>query len=237
LAFLGVLGVLAVKEWFRIHRQDAKSAKNFAKQNSFQESKNLRISSTNSIPKGKETMMKKHSFALVLVVVFGALSLAQDSPQKRGAAAAHKSPMMAVSADTLKWGPPPADWVQGSPPPEFSGPRKSQWAVVSGDPSKPGAPFVIRVKSPDGERVPPHWHPQDENLTVLQGTFFLGSGEKFDQSAGHELKAGAYGFMPKKMWHFGWSKGETIVQVHGIGPFKINLGKQEDAAGKPAGSQ
>jgi hypothetical protein len=30
---------LAVKEWYRIHRQDAKDAKNFAKQNSFQESK------------------------------------------------------------------------------------------------------------------------------------------------------------------------------------------------------
>jgi hypothetical protein len=41
LAILGVLGVLAVKEWFRIHRQDAKSAKNFAKQNSFQESKDF----------------------------------------------------------------------------------------------------------------------------------------------------------------------------------------------------
>src|SRR5437867_8668583 len=43
---LAFLGALAVKEWFRIHRQDAKRAKNFAKQNSFQESKDLRLCST-----------------------------------------------------------------------------------------------------------------------------------------------------------------------------------------------
>src|SRR6058998_900922 len=51
LAFLGVLGALAVKVLSRINRQDAKSAKNFAKQNSFQESKDFRLSST-AQPKG-----------------------------------------------------------------------------------------------------------------------------------------------------------------------------------------
>ena len=43
---LGVLGAFAVKVLSGINRQDAKSAKNFAKQNSFQESKDLRLSST-----------------------------------------------------------------------------------------------------------------------------------------------------------------------------------------------
>jgi hypothetical protein len=46
LAFLGVLGVLAVKEWLRINRQDAESAEDFAKQNSFQESKDYGLSGT-----------------------------------------------------------------------------------------------------------------------------------------------------------------------------------------------
>ncbi|HEX9285150.1 MAG TPA: cupin domain-containing protein [Nitrospirales bacterium] len=178
--------------------------------------------------------MKKHSVTLILVVMLCALCLAQDNPQKKGSS--HKTHMMAVSADTLKWGPPGADWIQGTPPPEFSEPMRSQFAIVQGDPSKTG-PFVIRIKSPDGEKVPPHWHPQDENLTVLQGSFFLGTGEKFDQSTGHELKAGAFGYMPKKMWHFAWAKGETILQVHGVGPFKINFVKQEEAAKKPTSSQ
>ncbi len=179
--------------------------------------------------------MKKHSVTLIPVVMLCTLCLAQDSPQKKGSASGHKSHMMAVSADTLKWGPPSADWIQGTPPPEFSAPR-SEFAVVHGDPSKPG-PFVIRIKSPDGEKVPPHWHPQDEHLTVLQGSLFVGTGEKFDQNAGHELKAGSYGLVPKKMWHFAWAKGETIVQVHGVGPFRINFVKLEEAAKKPTSSQ
>jgi len=178
--------------------------------------------------------MKKHSVTLTLLAMLCALCLAQDNPQKKGSS--HKTHMMAVSADTLKWGPPGADWIQGTPPSEFSEPMRSQFAIVQGDPSKTW-PFVIRIKSPDGEKVPPHWHPQDENLTVLQGSLFLGTGEKFDQNAGHELKAGAFGHMPKKMWHFAWAKGETIVQVHGVGPFKINFVKQEEAAKKPPSSQ
>ena len=49
-------------------------------------------------------------------------------------------------------------------------------AVVSGDPDKPGAPFVIRILNPDGAKVPPHWHPTDEHITVLTGTFIVGMG-------------------------------------------------------------
>jgi len=119
--------------------------------------------------------VKKHSVTLILVAMLCALCLAQDSPQKK--VFPHRSQMKAVSADTLKWGPPGADWMQGTPPPEFSEPMRSEFAIIQGDPSKTG-PFVIRIKSPDGEKVPPHWHPQDENLTVLQGSLFLGTGER-----------------------------------------------------------
>ena len=67
-----------------------------------------------------EVVVKKHSVTLIVVVMLCALCLAQDSPQKKGSAGGHKSHMMAVSADTLKWGPPGADWIQGAPPAEFS---------------------------------------------------------------------------------------------------------------------
>ncbi|MBI3635721.1 MAG: cupin domain-containing protein, partial [Candidatus Rokubacteria bacterium] len=93
-------------------------------------------------------------------------------------------------------------------------------AVISGDPTKPG-PFTIRFKAADGTRVAPHWHPGDEHLTILQGSFNVGMGDKFDKAATKELAAGAYAVMPKRMRHFAWCKGETIVQAHGTGPFKI----------------
>ena len=72
---------------------------------------------------------------------------------------------------------------------------------------------------PDGYRIGPHWHPTDENVTVISGTLGAGMGDKFDPGAGKFLKPGGFVCMPKEMHHYAWAKGVTIVQVHGIGPF------------------
>jgi hypothetical protein len=49
-----------------------------------------------------------------------------------------------------------------------------------------------------------------------------GKGDKFNAEASESLPAGSFVRMPKEMRHFAWAKGETIIQVHGIGPFEIN---------------
>jgi quercetin dioxygenase-like cupin family protein len=95
-------------------------------------------------------------------------------------------------------------------------------AVVSGDPQKEGSPFVLRFRYRGKARIPPHWHPVDEHLTILSGTFRVGMGERGDESATTALAAGAYAFVPAKMAHYAWTDGDTTVQVHGIGPFVIN---------------
>ncbi len=92
---------------------------------------------------------------------------------------------------------------------------------ISGDPDKPGAPYVIRIQNDPNFIVPPHWHPEDEHIVVIKGTCSFGMGNKFNRSALRELNVGDYAFMPKKMPHFGWAKTECIIQVHGIGPFQI----------------
>ena len=131
-----------------------------------------------------------------------------------------------VTPDEVKWGP--------SPP---SLPPGSQMAVLEGDPTKSGAPFTLRAKLPDGFRVPPHWHPTDEHITVLAGTFGVGLGEKLDQAKGHELTAGSFAKMPKEVRHFAWAKGETVIQVHGVGPFAITYVNPADDPRRKAGSQ
>lgn len=93
-------------------------------------------------------------------------------------------------------------------------------AVLSGSPSTEGSPFVVRIKMADGAKVPPHWHPIDEHLAVVSGTFHMGIGETFDESTAKAMTVGSYGIMPKDVRHFAWASGETVVQVHGIGPFK-----------------
>jgi anti-sigma factor ChrR (cupin superfamily) len=95
-------------------------------------------------------------------------------------------------------------------------------APVAGNPDAEGAPFVVRLRCADGAKIPPHWHPTDENVTVLKGTFLAGMGETFDETKMMTMNAGNFVLMPKEMRHYAMSKGETIVQVHGAGPFKVN---------------
>jgi len=95
-------------------------------------------------------------------------------------------------------------------------------AVISGNPDKEGSPFVMRFRYSGKARIPPHWHPTDEHLTVLSGTFRLGMGERGDESATTALEAGAYAHVTAKMAHYAWADAGTTVQVHGIGPFVIN---------------
>jgi hypothetical protein len=95
-----------------------------------------------------------------------------------------------------------------------------QWIEkVVGDSDKPGLPFVIRIHHDPGYVVFPHTHPEDENITVLKGSWALGMGRRFKASELEPMELGAFGFVPKKMAHFGYAKVETILQVHGIGPF------------------
>jgi len=95
--------------------------------------------------------------------------------------------------------------------------------IVEGDPTKPGVPYVMRIGNADGYIVFPHWHPEDEHVTVVLGTWHLGSGEKFDRNRLEEMPVGTYGVAPKRMPHFAWSRGETIIQIHGMGPFAQNF--------------
>jgi hypothetical protein len=73
-----------------------------------------------------------------------------------------------------------------------------------------------------GTVVPPHSHPVDEHITVVKGTWYFGLGERYEPAALRELKTGSYAFAPKGSWMFGYAPQETVVQVHGVGPFQIH---------------
>ena len=151
------------------------------------------------------------------ILAFGALSLCLAAAAgAQSSAPAH----IIVAAPELKWGP---------APPVFE--KEASMAVVSGDPGKPG-PFVVRLKAPAGFKVAPHWHPTDENVTVLSGTFALGMGEKFDAAALKELGPGGYGLMPANMRHFAMAKTAVVVQVHGTGPFALTYVNPADDPSK-----
>ena len=94
--------------------------------------------------------------------------------------------------------------------------------VLYGDPEKAGEPFVMRIRELPGGVIPPHRHPVDEHITVVQGTLYFGVGDKFDRAAMKEIKAGGYAFIPKGSTMFGFTPEAAVVQVHGVGPFHIH---------------
>jgi quercetin dioxygenase-like cupin family protein len=157
--------------------------------------------------------MKRSQLCLVIVALLGVVSLglAQSVQKAKQHAAGHTRAHVIVTPDQIKWGPGPPALPPGA-----------QLAVLEGDPSKAGVPFTIRAKFPDGYRVPPHWHPTDEKVVVVQGSLGVGVGNKFDQSAGHLLPTGSYASMPKGLRHYAWAVGETEIQISGIGPFEVN---------------
>ena len=142
------------------------------------------------------------------LVTTGALIAAAQSqaPAKPQGAAQH----VIVTPDQLKWGPAPPALPPGA-----------QAAIMSGDPAKEGF-FTVRVKFPDGYAVPPHWHPTDEYVTVLSGTLMAGLGDKADAAAMHTLATGSFVKMPRRANHYVRAKGETVLQISGMGPFVVN---------------
>jgi quercetin dioxygenase-like cupin family protein len=106
-------------------------------------------------------------------------------------------------------------------------PRGAKVAVLEGDPAKEG-PFVMRIKMPDGYRVPPHTHPKPERVTVITGTLNIGMGGTFDAEKCKEMPAGSFGTWPAGMKHFGWMKGETVLQMHGTGPWSLTYVNPKD---------
>jgi quercetin dioxygenase-like cupin family protein len=110
-----------------------------------------------------------------------------------------------VESDGLKWSA-PAVYAPGA-----------QVAVVRGDPSKEGM-YVVRLKVPAGFKIQAHTHPNDENVTVLSGSFNVGTGDKLDESKGTAIKANGYSFVPKGMAHYAWFTEDTVLQLHGLGP-------------------
>ncbi|MEX1140423.1 MAG: cupin domain-containing protein [Bacteroidota bacterium] len=147
---------------------------------------------------------------LVLIVSLGQLHAQQKMVEHQQA-----DHIMVVPAD-LTWKDGPA-----------SLPKGAKSAVIEGDPSKDG-PFTLRLNLPANYKVPPHWHPAIEHVTVISGSFYMGLGEMFDESKATKLPAGGFAVMAIGTRHFAFTKEESIVQLHGVGPWAINYVNPKD---------
>jgi quercetin dioxygenase-like cupin family protein len=140
--------------------------------------------------------------ALPLAVALSSTRSSAEEPQS--------AEMGLYPATTIEWKAGPAALPAGA-----------SMAVLEGDPTKDG-PFVVRFRFPEGYHVPPHTHPKTERVTVISGTLVLATGETLDRNSAKKLPAGSFGYWPAGMKHTAWSEGETVIQLHGIGPWQIS---------------
>lgn len=114
-----------------------------------------------------------------------------------------------VNADALKW---------GAGPPHL--PAGVQIAILDGDPSK-AVPITLRLKMPAGYEIPAHWHPTQEDVTVISGSLNVGMGDVLSKTATTQLKPGGFVALGARMNHYVWTDEETVAELHLIGPFEI----------------
>lgn len=106
-------------------------------------------------------------------------------------------------------------------------PPGAKIAVLEGDPTQPGA-FTFRLKFPAGYRIPPHFHPVIEHASVVSGALSIGQGDRWDDSKLVRLDAGDFIHMPLGTRHFVVATGETVIQLHGTGPWGITYVNPQD---------
>jgi quercetin dioxygenase-like cupin family protein len=142
--------------------------------------------------------------AAALMVVLGAVTLAMTR------ALQSKKEIVGITAEQVQW----------FTPPYYKDGR--QRAQLFGDSSKGGA-WVDRVKIPAAMRVLAHTHPQDELVTVIEGTWYVGEGERFDAAKLKGYPAGSFILIPAGVPHFVATKeGSVIVQLSGSEVFRTD---------------
>src|SRR6266851_584811 len=114
-------------------------------------------------------------------------------------------------------------------------PSGAQLAVLEGDPTKPGA-YTMRLKMSDGYKIPPHHHLRREHVTVISGAFKVGMGDSFDEGKMNEFAPGSFAYLEPTAHHYAMAKGETVIQLHGAGPWEIKYVNPADDPRGGAGS-
>lgn len=94
----------------------------------------------------------------------------------------------------------------------------AKMAVLHGDPSKPG-PYIALIKWSPHSMSRPHFHPNDRFITVISGTWWVGTGSKYDPDSTVPMPAGSFVTHFGKQIHYDGAKDEAaMIEIVGEGP-------------------
>jgi quercetin dioxygenase-like cupin family protein len=170
-------------------------------------------------------MQKRYLVAFVLLL-FAITMLAQQAEHSSKAAkAGHKARKTEQAAgESVKAFTP--DKVEWNAAPDAL-PSGAQLGVLEGDPMKSG-PYTMRLKMPAGYRIPPHFHMAREHVTVVSGNLKVGMGDKFDEGSMNSFSPGSFAYLEPRTHHYAMADGETVIQLHGMGPWAIRYVNPSD---------
>jgi quercetin dioxygenase-like cupin family protein len=163
---------------------------------------------------------RRQGLSTLVVAASGLLAVSQVEAQQQGAAPRPHQPgesaFVAVLPEDIEWRPFPAF------------PPSVRLAVIVGKPGGVG-PYAIRVKVPSGVKLAPHRHPEDRVYTVISGVFYIGLGDRFDESRLQAYPPGSVIVLPGGTLHFHWARsGEYVSQVNAIGPLGLDYVDPQD---------
>ena len=150
---------------------------------------------------GKE----KIAAAALSIAMFAAIVVLRGSAQTTNNAASNLDPKVLAYKlpDQIEW---------------KHDPVGADMAVLQGDPSKPGL-YIVLVKWMPHHMSHPHWHPNDRFITVISGTWWVGTGPKFDPEKTVAMPAGSYVTHFGKQIHYDGAKdSEAVLEIVGEGP-------------------
>ncbi len=110
-------------------------------------------------------------------------------------------------------------------------PFGAKFVVIAGDSAATGL-VTVRFDMPAGYVIPPRFHPTDEHVTVLKGTFSIGMGSAIDEAHASKRSPGGYAVAPANMHHYAFTKTGATIQVHMQGPFAITYVNPADDPSK-----
>src|ERR1700704_2038876 len=152
--------------------------------------------------------------ARILLLLASSAAFAADL---NPAALAYKSP------DQLKWRDP-------------TGAAGINQAVLVGDPEKPGL-YVVMNRFKPGNFSRPHFHPNDRFITVIKGTWWVATGNKFDPNLTVPMPTGSFVTHFAKQVHWDGAKDEEAwLIIVGDGPATLTrVEEAKEAYSRPEG--
>lgn len=176
-------------------------------------------------PGGLQITASRLTVCSVFAVAISATLLACSERNQPPATAFTKTEgQLLVRAKSIKWSAAPPGLPQGS-----------KAALLQGNPSAAGR-YVIRMQLPANYKIPFHSYSNAMDVTVVSGTLYVANSQTFDKKKAFAIKPGDFYHLPALASQFVFTKDDTVLEIHGEGPYDIKYANAADDPLKGAGA-